>query len=106
MSPYFKFVFEHRNDVVKKFPNLKLTEITKKCAEDWKEAHSTIKEKYQGMYKEEVEKYNKNLIIFESSLSDEQRELMKTLSQEKKQDRKKRKHKKVFLIKIYHKLCL
>lgn len=74
---------------------MKLGEIAKKCSQDWKDAHITIKEKYEQEYKTELTEYAQKLDAYEKSLSEEQKQLIKNVEKEKKQDRKKRKIRKV-----------
>lgn len=95
LTPYFRFVRDQREDLMKKFPHLKVTDVTKKCAEEWKDAHITIKEKYQISYKEELDDYYKKLEKYKLSLSDEQKDFLSEVSKEKTDDKKRRKLRQV-----------
>ncbi|KAJ8945565.1 hypothetical protein NQ314_009186 [Rhamnusium bicolor] len=95
LTPYVKFVIESRSDIIKQNPNIKPTEIIKKCAEHWRTVSSELKEKYANAYKSECEVYNKKILNFNASLTTEQREAIKSAADEKKEDKKKRKLRKV-----------
>jgi hypothetical protein len=48
-SSYFAFVKEKRPEVVAKYPNLKVTEISKKLGEMWKSVSPAEKEAYKAI---------------------------------------------------------
>lgn len=94
-TPYVKFVSDHRTKIVKENPNLKQTEVIKKCAEDWKNVSKELKEKYNIEYKDECVIYDQKLMAFNANLTKEQKEALQTANEEKKSDRQKRKIRKV-----------
>lgn len=94
-TPYVRFVTEHCAKVVKENPNLKQTEVIKKCAEDWKNASQELKEKYNIEYKDECVIYDQKLITFNTNLTPEQKEALQSINDERKLDKQKRKIRKV-----------
>ncbi|XP_018576996.1 transcription factor A, mitochondrial-like [Anoplophora glabripennis] len=94
-TPYVKFIAEHRIKVVKDNPNLKQTDIIRKCAEDWKEVSQELKEKYNAAYKKECVIYDEKILTFNANLTPEQRQALQIVNDEKKSSRQKRKIKKI-----------
>ncbi|XP_044758759.1 transcription factor A, mitochondrial [Coccinella septempunctata] len=94
MTSFFRFVQEHKPVLLKEQPQLKLTEIVKQCAQDWKNIHPTIKERYDNEYKAEMESYAKKHLDYSMKLTDEQKEYLKLLNREKTQSTKKRRLRK------------
>lgn len=95
LTPYFRYLSEHRSSVAQKNPGLKLTDVAKKCAEDWKSVDPAVKEKYDKEYKSELEKYTEKYLEYQAKLTDEQRSALKLASDEKRSEKQKRKLNKV-----------
>ncbi|KAK9888183.1 hypothetical protein WA026_000452 [Henosepilachna vigintioctopunctata] len=95
LTPFFKYLQEYRPITQKEHPQLKLTEIIKKCSQDWKNVHSTVKEKYETEYREELNAYVKKHLEYSVKLTEEQRMYIKELTEEKRRMVEKRKNKKL-----------
>lgn len=76
-------------------PDLNITEIVKKCAAAWKELDNSKKVNYEQQYKHELEDYTRKYLEYESKLSEEQRTALHIAAEEKREERKKRKLRKV-----------
>lgn len=96
MTPYFRFVRDNRDSILKKNPEYKLTDIAKKCAEQWKTVDANVKQKYEQEFKNELEVYSKKVMEYQASLSDNQREALKLANEEKRKDKKKRLQKQFY----------
>lgn len=90
LTGYFRFVTERRPLIIQQNPNLKVTEVVKRCSEEWKTLNETEKQKYVDAAKIEMERYAKQYLEYSSKLSNEQREAIKAASDEKTDERKKR----------------
>lgn len=99
MTPYFTFMYERRDAIARDNPNIKITEIAKKCAEAWKVLDNEKKVSYEQKYKRELEDWTRRFLEYESKLSQEQREALQLVREEKMEDRKKRKMRKVSTVK-------
>ncbi|XP_044253829.1 transcription factor A, mitochondrial [Tribolium madens] len=95
LTPYLKFVRDHRQDILKENPNLKMTQVTSQCATHWKTADPSLKAKYQNEFKIEMEEYARRYLQYTESLTDEQREALKEYNQEVKKSRVKREKRKM-----------
>ncbi|XP_045476712.1 transcription factor A, mitochondrial [Harmonia axyridis] len=91
VGPFFRFIKDHKPILLKDNPELKITDVIKKCAEDWKNSSVAIREKYDNEYKKEIEDFNKIFLDYSMRLTEEQREYLKQLSREKTASKKKRK---------------
>lgn len=96
LTPYLRFANERRLDLSKRYPNMKATEIVKKCAEDWKNVDESVKQKYVNEYNVENEKYGAIMESYQARLTSEQKEALKIATREKTEERKKRRLKKEF----------
>ncbi|XP_057665526.1 transcription factor A, mitochondrial-like [Diorhabda carinulata] len=101
LNPYMLFVVETRSNLIKENPNLKPVDVFKKVAQQWKTITEEQKAKYQEIYKKEQEIYDQEVLDYNISLSEEQREALHAASMEKREEKKKRKLTK--LIKENHK---
>ncbi|KAL3273499.1 hypothetical protein HHI36_014940 [Cryptolaemus montrouzieri] len=90
VPPFLRYFQEHRIHVLQEHPDWKATEVARKCSEDWKNIHSTIKQRYENEYKEARAVYAKEYLDYSMKLTEEQRVYIKELSQEKKEISKKR----------------
>lgn len=95
LGPYMKFFGEKLSVIKQNNPELKLTEIAKKCAEDWKAFDPDRKQKLHEEYKLELEAYSKRFLEFQSKLTNEQKIALEELSKEKADDKQKRKVRQV-----------
>jgi RNase P protein component len=94
LTPYFRFIQDHRESLIKQHPNWKVTQISVQCASDWKMIDSSAKEKYEKDYKEEMEKYAAKHVQYLKSLTDEQKVALEEYSNEVKRSRVKRQKRK------------
>lgn len=101
LNPYMLFAVEKRINILKENPNLKSVDVCKKVAQEWKTVTEDQKAKYQEKYKKEQEIYDQEVLDYNISLTEEQREALHAAGMEKKQEKKKRKLTK--LIKENHK---
>jgi len=95
LTPYFRFLQDHRAQMQKQNPNLKLTDLTRKCAEEWKNVGPAIKEKYHVDYTKEMAEFELKQKNFAASLTDEQSEALEMVKKEKRSSKEKRKMKKL-----------
>lgn len=95
LTAYFIYLSEHRQEVVKKNPNLKMTEIIKHLGIKWRNIDESEKEKYSKDYKAQLSEYHNKLEEYKKKLTDEQKEFLEDLSKEKHEDRIKRQLRKV-----------
>lgn len=85
LTPYLKFVQDHKSEILEKYNinKSKVTDLAKKCGEEWSKTDASIKEKYEKDYKEEFDKYQKQINKYSSELTEEQKILI-----EKEHERK------------------
>lgn len=91
-------MLEHRKDVLKNNPHLKARDVLRHCAEDWKNVDAQVKEKYINDYKEEVKAYSSRILEFRAKLSDDQKDVIDLVSNEKRKDKIKRAKRKVMFV--------
>lgn len=75
-------------------PNLAKSKVFSKCGEIWKTLDQKEKEKYDKIFKQLQEKYDAEILKFQASLSDEQKNALAEYESAKQTDkiiRKKRK---------------
>lgn len=101
LSPYIRFSVEQRDDLKKKFPNLNMIEITKKCANEWQNMSVDLKEKYIASFRTDLDVYTKKIDAYTENLTEEQKAFIKLVNKEKQEDRKKKQLRKVCFIKFY-----
>lgn len=89
---------DHRDDIKKKFPDLNMIEITRKCASNWQ--NTDLKEKYIANFKTDLDAYTKKINDYNEKLTTEQKAIIKLVSKEKQEDRKKKQLRKVCLTSI------
>ncbi|CAH2007234.1 unnamed protein product [Acanthoscelides obtectus] len=94
LSPYLRFVENYKHSVLKENPDIKITEVVKKCAEKWNSMSEEEKQKYKENYKIESEKYSQTISDYNKSLTNEQIQALKEIALEKKTKKQKRKMKK------------
>lgn len=90
LTPYFRFMTDQRPNLLKKFPNIKVVELTKKVAEEWTSASLTLKEEYTRLYKAEMETFNKVFSDYNMQLSPLQKDTLAEFSKKKLEDKKRR----------------
>ncbi|CAH2007233.1 unnamed protein product [Acanthoscelides obtectus] len=95
LSPYLRFVENYKHSVLKENPDIKITEVVKKCAEKWNSMSEEEKQKYKENYKIESEKYSQTISDYNKSLTNEQIQALKEIALEKKTKKQKRKMKKL-----------
>lgn len=76
----------------------KITELAKHCSAAWQALDRSKKASYEQQYRQELEDYTRQYLEYESKLSDEQRTALQIAKEEKTEDRKKRKLKKVGIL--------
>lgn len=86
---------EHKAVLKREQPDLKLTALVSKCAEDWRNIHPTIKERYDNEFKAEMEVYIKKHLDYSMKLSEEQKEYIKLLNKEKSKATEMKRNRKV-----------
>lgn len=95
MSPYLKFATEHRRKLLKENPELNFVDVAKKCSNLWNEMQKSAKERYSGDYEEQMLHYDKAMKLYNAKLTEEQKQFLKALSEEKKHDKNIRHIRKV-----------
>jgi len=60
-SSYIFFCNEHRDSLVKKYPNEKITDIAKRLGEKWKKVSSSDKKKFEAKAEKDKERYAKEM---------------------------------------------
>ncbi|XP_022905122.1 transcription factor A, mitochondrial-like [Onthophagus taurus] len=83
-TTFIRFCQEHRAEVVKSNPSVKLGEITKILAEKWKTVNEDVKKAYEEKYKKEMVKYTKEHLDYLASLTDQQKQILSDYAKEKK----------------------
>lgn len=106
MTPYFTFMYERRDAIVRDNPNIKITEVAKRCAAAWKALDNEKKASYEQKYRHELEDYTRRFLEYESKLSQEQRDALQMVKEEKLEERKKRMMKKVSTVNKNKQQCL
>ncbi|KAG5875745.1 hypothetical protein JTB14_002048 [Gonioctena quinquepunctata] len=91
LTPYIQFVKEKQSIIAKENPNIKQSEVLKKCADEWKNVSDISKEKYSQKFKAESEIYNDEILRYNSNLSEEQLSALKLADAEKRKSKAKRK---------------
>lgn len=94
-TPFIKFYEQHFQVLRKENPNIRFPEAAKKVSLAWKDVGFSVKEKFEKDYKDELVTYNEKLEKFNELLTDEHKEIMKQVSAERKQDKKRRTIRKV-----------
>ncbi|KAF5291466.1 hypothetical protein FQR65_LT01778 [Abscondita terminalis] len=95
LTSYFRYLSECRPLLKKQHPNWSVVEITKKCAQDWKEMDPMVRHKYEDAYHKELEMYNEKHQTFTALLTPEQLETLTKIKHDKQEDKKKRTLKKL-----------
>lgn len=94
LTPYFKFVQERRESIIKQYPDWKVTQVSVQCAADWKALDKSTKSKYEERYKTDIEQYAKKYSEYMNSLTPEQKEALENYKHEVKQAKVRRERKK------------
>ncbi|EFA08515.1 transcription factor A, mitochondrial [Tribolium castaneum] len=94
LTPYFKFIQDHRPALLKQNPNLKVTQVVSQLAADWKTVDPSLKAKYENDYKNEMEEYADQYLRYTESLTTEQKMALKEYNKEVKKSKIKREKKK------------
>ncbi|KAF5270715.1 hypothetical protein FQA39_LY01453 [Lamprigera yunnana] len=95
LTSYFRFLSEHRPLVQKMHPEMKVVDLARRCAEDWKIIDPTLKEKYEKEYAEEAKVYAEKYKKFTMGLTSEQLTAFTKAKQQKRTNRIKRKVKQL-----------
>lgn len=96
LSPYFKFQGQLRNKIIEKNPKIKVVEIPKLVAAEWRKISESDKSKLESEYAKEKEVYAENVKKYHDSLSPEAIEFLRKEKEEKKQRKEKREMNKLF----------
>jgi hypothetical protein len=90
LSSYMLFCKDHHEQVVKKNPNTKQTEITKILSEMWSKSNDKVKEKYKGLAEEDRKRAVKEMDQFKI----DHPEVYEEFQDKKKEKKAKRAEKK------------
>lgn len=94
-SPYALFIKQSYEKIAKENPELSHYQIFGKCSQMWKELSQVEKVKYSANYKNLLSRYDQEMIRYQTSLSEDQKSILKELEDAKKHDKILRKKKKV-----------
>lgn len=83
LTPYFRFMKEQRPKLMASNPKFTIIEIVKQVSKEWETADPTLKQRLQEEYKKEQQTYIENRTKYDSKITEEQRQQLKELKQEK-----------------------
>ncbi|KAG8239168.1 hypothetical protein J437_LFUL018573, partial [Ladona fulva] len=94
LTPYFRFMAQVRPQLVKEYPNTRVTDIVKMVAERWEKTSPELRLNLAEEYKRDLLAYEAERLKYEQQLSSDQKELMKRIKQEAVISKEKRKLKR------------
>ena len=81
-SPYFFFLAERLQELVKSNTKLTSADLIKRCALEWESLDELQRKKFRDEYKLALNEYISNFIEYKKMLTDEQKESLKNVSEE------------------------
>ncbi|XP_061392318.1 transcription factor A, mitochondrial [Musca vetustissima] len=90
LTPYFRFMNDLRPKILAQSPNLPLIEVVKQVSKKWETADPSLKQRLQEEYKKEQQEYIEKRMKYDSKITDEQRNQIKELKQEKIEAKERR----------------
>ncbi|XP_013112646.2 transcription factor A, mitochondrial isoform X1 [Stomoxys calcitrans] len=90
LTPYFRFMKELRPKIVASNPKMSLVDIVRQVSKKWESADPSLKQRLQEEYKKEQQEYVEKRTKYESKITDEQRNQIKELKQEKVEAKERR----------------
>lgn len=94
LTPYFKYMVKTRPELIKEKPNLKFTEIVREMSVRWEKVDPKVKETFMLEYNKEQEVYAKQRLEYDTQLTVEQKNALKQLRLQKREDKEKRQYRK------------
>ncbi|XP_053598211.1 transcription factor A, mitochondrial isoform X2 [Microplitis demolitor] len=91
LNPFFKFVVLRREEMVKENPQLKNPQIMQKLGEKFRSYDGNYKNELQKEYREEMNEYSRQMILYEKSLTSEQKQILKSLAEKRAEMKEKSK---------------
>ncbi|XP_073816301.1 mitochondrial transcription factor A isoform X2 [Musca autumnalis] len=90
LTPYFRFMNDLRPKILASNPNLALIDVVKQVSKKWETADPSLKQRLQEEYKKEQQEYVEKRMKYDAKITDEQRNQIKELKQEKTEAKERR----------------
>ncbi|XP_057340222.1 transcription factor A, mitochondrial-like isoform X2 [Microplitis mediator] len=91
LNPFFKFAAHRREELMKENPQLKPTQIMEKLGEKFRSYDENYKNKLQREYIQEMNDYSRQMMLYEKSLTNEQKKTLKSLAEKRAELKEKSK---------------
>lgn len=94
LTPFFRYLLSARPNIVAQNPKIAAVDIVRQISKTWPTVDEGLKKKLTEEYLKDRAEYTKQLAVYESKLTDDQRVGIKAAKEERADDKEKRAHKK------------
>lgn len=95
LSCFLRFVNEKRPQWMKENPGLPMKEFVQKCGKQWTSADKKTKKKYENELVKDNEEYQKQLVLYNNQITDEQKTSIEAIKRDLQVNKEKRAYKMV-----------
>ncbi|XP_057340444.1 transcription factor A, mitochondrial-like isoform X2 [Microplitis mediator] len=80
LNAFMRFSMLNREEIKTEFPGSSASAITKQLGAKWSLCDKSFKDKLQNEFKEEMDDYSRQMMVYEKSLTDEQKQMFKKIT--------------------------